>query len=70
MYLKENSFLGVHVATKLIAKAASEQIRNSTKPWNYQTTSIWVISTKDKLNKRVIFFYTNTSAITAASQKT
>lgn len=66
MYLKENSFLGVHVA-KLFAKAASEQICNSTKPWNYQTTraGFWkcllVISTKDKLNKTVIFFYTKTS---------
>lgn len=65
--LKENSFLGVHVATKLVAKAASEQIWNSTKSWNYQTTRagfwkcIWVISTKDNLNKTVIFFYTQTS---------
>lgn len=67
MYLKENSFLSVHVTTKPIARAASEQIWNSTKPWNYQTTRaglwqcIWVISTKDDVNKRVIFFYTKTS---------
>lgn len=68
MYLKENSFLGVHVATKLLAEAASEQIQNSTKPWNYQTTRagfwqcIWVISTKDNLNKTIyFFFYTKTS---------
>lgn len=67
MCLKENSFLGVHVATKLIVKAASEQIWNSTKPWYYQTTRaefwqyIWVVSTKDNRNKTVVFFYTKTS---------
>lgn len=65
LYLKENTFLvwTEYLTTKLIAKVASGQIWSPTKPRNYQTTRapfwqcIWLISTKDNLNKTVILLH-------------